>query len=45
VFRRKVCPFLEVQLPRFQRGGAAESTRSGQSAPKFAAMHTTIPLW
>lgn len=25
VSRRKACPFLEVQLPRFQRGGAAES--------------------
>ena len=25
VSRRKACPFLEVQLPRFQQGGAAES--------------------
>jgi hypothetical protein len=31
VSRRKACPFLEVQLPRFQRGGAAESDPSRKS--------------
>jgi hypothetical protein len=32
---RKACPFLEVQLPRFQRGGAAESDPQQPFAAKL----------
>ena len=42
VSRRKACPFLEVQLPRFQQGGAAESDPVRTLGPvivSFACCH------